>query len=171
MKRTYRLASMSPLIAGLTAFVLLLPLLFGVLAISNGPWVLGVTALFLLALYAAVWLWFRPSQFTLTDESLDIQFPLRRRRFPTANFIDVRAMDSKAFRAEVGWAVRVGVGGLWGGFGWLLTQQRGLVEFYISRMDGFVYIDLRDGSPLLLTPANPQQFVETLKQIVRTPNR
>ena len=170
MKHTFLLAPMSPAIAGFTVFVLLLPLLFGGLAVSNGPWVLGVTALFLLALYTAVWLWFRPTQFTLTDDSLNIQFPLRNRSILLDNFKAVRALDSKAFRAEVGWAVRIGVGGLWGGFGWLWTQHRGLVEFYISRLNEFVYIDRTDGYPLLITPVTPHQFVEVLQQTLRIPD-
>jgi hypothetical protein len=32
--------------------------------------------------------------------------------------------------------LRIGVGGLWGVFGWLWTR-RGLVEVYVSRTDGW----------------------------------
>ena len=169
MQRTFVLAPMSPTIAVVTVFVWLLPLLFGVLAVSNGLWILGVTALFLLTIYIWVWLWFRPTQFTIVDESIEIQFPLRRRSISKAHFIDVRAIDFKDFQAEAGWAVRIGVGGLWGGFGWLWTHRRGMVEFYISRLDGFVFINRTDGYPLLITPVNPHQFVEALRQKMLTP--
>jgi hypothetical protein len=34
--------------------------------------------------------------------------------------------------SEVGWSMRVGAGGLWGGFGWLWTERRGIVQMYFQ---------------------------------------
>jgi hypothetical protein len=58
---------------------------------------------------------------------------------------------------------RIGVGGLWGGFGWLWTTRRGLVEFYVSRADGMVLIERRGARPLLITPADPEKLLRALQ--------
>ena len=58
--------------------------------------------------------------------------------------------------------MRVGAGGLWGGFGWLWTQRRGIVQMYISRTDGFVWIERVGDRPWLITPAQPSAFVRAL---------
>lgn len=47
--------------------------------------------------------------------------------------------------------MRIGIGGLWGGFGWL-WPGRGLVNFYVSRSDGLVLIERMSARPLLITP-------------------
>ena len=169
MKRSFILAPMSPSIAILTVVLWFIPILFGVLAVLTGPWVLGATALFMVAIYMLVWLWYRPTQFTIAEDAIEITFPIRQRSIPTGNITAIRAIDLKEFRDEVGWAVRVGAGGLWGGFGWLWTQRRGLVEFYISRLDGFVYIDRTDGKPLLISPVNPQLFVDLARKTYLSP--
>ena len=59
-------------------------------------------------------------------------------------------------------AGRIGVGGLWGGFGWLWTRGRGMVEFYVSRTDGLVIVERRGGRALLFTPQDPEEFVDAL---------
>ena len=58
--------------------------------------------------------------------------------------------------------MRVGGGALWGGFGWLWTQRRGIVQMYISRTDGFVWIERVGDRPWLITPAQPAAFVRAL---------
>lgn len=58
--------------------------------------------------------------------------------------------------------MRIGVGGLFGGFGYLWTTNRGMVEFYITRQDQFVLIDLRKGKSLLLSVDRPEEFVKAL---------
>lgn len=55
--------------------------------------------------------------------------------------------------------MRVGVGGLWGGFGWLWTQRQGALEFYISRSTGLVLLERPAGRSLLITPDRPAEFV------------
>jgi hypothetical protein len=63
--------------------------------------------------------------------------------------------------------MRIGVGGLWGGFGWLWTAKKGFLEFYISRAEGLILIELRQGNPLLITPENPERFRELLTDFLR----
>jgi len=52
--------------------------------------------------------------------------------------------------------------GLWGGFGWLWTRKRGVVQIYVSRDDGLVGIERVGGRPWLITPEHPEAFVRAL---------
>src|SRR5262249_42623970 len=81
--------------------------------------------------------------------------PLRRCVLPRSGISEVRALDRRSLRREVGWGARVGAGGLWGGFGWLWTARRGIVQMYISRVDGLVWIERGGERPWLVTPAAP----------------
>ena len=74
----------------------------------------------------------------------------------------VRLMAWQELRSEAGWCVRVGAGGLWGGFGWLWTQRRGIVQMYISRSDRLVWIERINDRPWLITPEQPEAFVQAL---------
>jgi hypothetical protein len=161
----FELAPMSTGIRILTWIVLALPLalLLGARQADGaaGRVLLGVTV-FLLLLYASVWLWWRPTAFEIDPAGLRIRWPLRARLIPARELADAVVLSGGAFRREFGWGVRVGAGGLWGGFGWLCTRK-GLVDLYVSRADHFVLVTLRTGRPLLLTPDADQRFVATLR--------
>jgi hypothetical protein len=74
----------------------------------------------------------------------------------------VRSIGKEELRRKIGWGLRVGAGGLWGGFGWLWTKDRGIVQMYVSRTDGFVWVEVTNGRPWLITPEQPEQFVIAL---------
>lgn len=158
---SFRLAPMSPLILGLTLTLLALPVVF-LVAAAYWPSPLGSPALLLVALYAWVWLRFRPARFVVHPGMLEVVWPLKRRAIPRASIARVRLMDSQSFRRDAGWGLRVGVGGLWGGFGWLWTQRRGIVQMYVSRTDGLVWIERVNDRPWLITPEQPEAFVRAL---------
>ena len=153
---SFRLAPMSPLILTLTILLLALPAVF----LVRVP----ALALVLLALYAWVWVRFRPSRFTVQRTGLQVTWPLKRRDIPREEIASVRVVDRRELRREIGWGVRVGAGGLWGGFGCLWTTRRGLVQMYISRRDGYVWIERTAGRPWLVTPEEPEQFVRALSR-------
>ncbi|MBI3924532.1 MAG: hypothetical protein HY319_03245 [Armatimonadetes bacterium] len=115
----------------------------------------------MLVLYAAVYLAWRPSRFEISPAELCIRFPIRRRTVPRGSIRTAEPIDSKQFRERFGRAVRVGVGGLWGGFGWLWTSK-GWVEFYVSRTDAFVLLEREGMIPLLITPERPEEFAREL---------
>ncbi len=171
MSRSFRLAPMSPLIKGMTIAAWFIPIVLGVIAVAIArsiPWValmLSFTVLFFLLSYAAVWFGCRPTRFVVKDVDLEIVFPLWRRKVPLQDVVGVRIIDQDTFRQEFGLAIRVGVGGLWGGFGWLLTQRRGRLEFYISRIDEFILLERRSQNNLLITPEHPEAFVEVLQAV------
>lgn len=160
------LAPMSATIRILTGFALLVPI--GVFAaavlVPDGGALLALLAVgaIVSSIYLAVWLWFRPSYFRLTEVGLEIGFPLRDIAVRRSNLESAVLLSPAELRSRIGFAIRVGAGGLWGGFGWIWSRRAGWVEHYVSRLDGFVWVERRAGRPLLLTPADPEAFVQAL---------
>jgi Bacterial PH domain len=159
--QSFRLAPMSPLILVLTLVLLALPLVFLANAAVGGR-VLLVPGLLLIVIYAWIWFWFRPILFLVRPGALEVVWPLRRRELRREEISDVRLIDKDELRRKTGWAMRVGAGGLWGGFGWLWTERRGIVQMYVSRTDGLVWIERGDERPWLITPEHPTAFVRIL---------
>lgn len=152
---------MSPLILVLTAGLLVLPMIFLAMTVF-GKWPLAVPTLLLVPLYAWVWLRFRPSRFIVRPTELEVIWPLKRRYIPRRHIRDVRLIAKEELRRQTGVCMRVGAGGLWGGFGWLWTQRRGIVRMYVSRTDGLVWIECAGDWPWLITPEAPEAFVRAL---------
>ena len=156
--KSFLLAQMSRFILILTLGLLSLPAVFLAASVFGGA-ALRIPGLLLVALYAWVWLRFRPTRFVIHPGDIEVIWPLKRRRIPRASIADVRVMSKEALRREIGWGMRVGAGGLWGGFGWLWTKRRGIVQMYVSRTDGFVWIERGNDRPWLITPETPEAFV------------
>jgi len=168
MTRSFALAPMSRGIRLLTGALLAIPVVFLALAwLVPALSVFAALAAAIVALYAAIWLWWRPSSFDVDAFGFEIRFPAGRRSVLNPTVAAVRLLTAPELYAEVGLALRVGVGGLWGGFGWLWTQRRGFVEFYVSRLDGLVWIERREGRPLLVTPSDPAGFAGAIEESVR----
>ena len=158
---SFRLAPMSPMIRSLTVILLAIPLAFCAAALVGTSRLVG-PAVLVLAIYFLVWLRFRPAMFVMRQDVLEVIWPLKRCQIERDNIAGVRTIDNKELRREVGWGVRVGAGGLWGGFGWLWTQRHGIVQMYISRTKDFVWIECTNGRPWLITPEHPEAFVRAL---------
>jgi hypothetical protein len=158
---TFRLARMDFLIRLLTLALLVLPLMFVTIALLGNPLAL-IPAVLLVGIYVWIGLWFRPTRFVVQPRALEIVWPLRQREIPRDDITAVRLMDKHDLEREVGRSMRVGAGGLGGGFGWLWTQKRGVVRMYVSRTDGLVWIERRGDRPWLITPERPDNFVRAL---------
>lgn len=154
---------MSPLIRWLTVLLLAIPLLFLVMSVT-GAYFLTLPALLLILIYAWVWLRFRPHTFVVYPNAFEVIWPLKRVRIPREEITAVRLVDADELTREIGWGTRVGAGGLWGGFGWLWTRRRGIVQMYISRTDGYVWIERGEKRPWFITPAQPDEFVRALRE-------
>lgn len=159
--KTFRLAPMSPIILVMTLILLALPIFFFI-AVLFGARFHIVPGLLVSTLYAWIWLRFRPSHFVVHDHALEILWPLKRREISRDGISSVRLLTSEELKREIGWGLRMGAGGLGGGFGWLWTKQHGLVQMYVSRTDQFVWIDRGNDRPWLLTPEQPEAFVHAL---------
>jgi hypothetical protein len=154
---------MSPGVLVLTIVLLVVPVAF-LVAILTGQKEMEAPFIISCAVYGWVWLGFRPSTFILNPHELEVVWPLKRRRVPRQSILTVRQLDAKTLKAEIGWGVRVGAGGLWGGFGWLWTRNRGIVQMYISRTDHFVWIERGDERPWLITPERPDEFIREISK-------
>ena len=158
---SFRLARMSPLILVLTLISLAIPV--GLVAsVAFGRWLLSAPAFLVIAIYSWVWLRFRPSAFIVRPDVIEVVWPLKRRRIPREDIASVRILQQGELRREVGWGARVGAGGLWGGFGWLWTSRRGIVQMYVSQTDQFVWIEHKNNRPWLITPEEPEAFVRAV---------
>jgi Bacterial PH domain len=158
---SFPLAPMSPLIKTLTVLLFAIPIVFALLALQ-GQRVLSIPALGVITVYVWVWLRFRPTRFVVHPDRLEVRWPLKRREIRREEITDVRLIDNDMLRRGAGWCARVGAGGLWGGFGWLWTQRRGIVQMYVSRTDEFVWIERGGERPWLITPSEPAAFVRAL---------
>jgi hypothetical protein len=152
---------MSPLILILTLILLAIPIVFLANA-ALGRSLLAAPALLVIAIYSWIWLRFRLSVFVVRPDVIELAWPLKRRRISRDDIANVRLLERGELRREVGWSARVGAGGLWGGFGWLWTSRRGIVQMYISRTDQFVWIERKKGRPWLITPEEPEAFVRAV---------
>ena len=91
-------------------------------------------------------------------------WPVRRRLIASADVLEARRYGKADFRREFGYGMRIGAGGLWGGFG-LLRTGRVTFSMWVSRLDEFVVVQLRDHRPLLLTPSDPMRFVAAIEAL------
>lgn len=161
--RVFRLAEMSTPILFLTSLLLVLPLAFLLGAVS-GAEILAIPAAFLALLFGWVWLRFRPSRFVIHRDGLRVRWPLRVREIPRQDIATVRVINKAELMQEIGKGMRIGAGGLWGAFGLLRTTRRGLVQMYISRTDRFVWMEITGSRPWLITPEDPEKFVQALSR-------
>jgi hypothetical protein len=160
------IASMSPPIRWLTYGLWALPAVLLALAL----WIpfpanlsaVGMTAL-MVGVYLFVLLYYRPVRFEVRPDRLRIVWPFETRDISRGGVTRVvQLADRLRFDDELGTAIRIGAGGFYGGFGWLWTSKRGLVSFYISRLDGFVLVESRTHRPHIFTPERPAELVAAL---------
>jgi hypothetical protein len=161
-RMTFRLAPMCRVIRALTLIMLLLPVVLAIAAAGARP--LLIPALFLILIYGWVWTRFRPTRFVVRPDAVEVIWPLRRRELRRDEIFAVRLLSPEELKQEVGKGMRVGAGGLWGGFGWLWSSWRGVVQMYVSRLDGYVWIERGTERPWLITPDRPEAFVRALSR-------
>lgn len=157
----YRIAPMTTDLRVVSAFLLIIPAAMAV-AVVMGYQVLLVPLALMAAIYAWVWLRFRPGEFVIHPDCVEIVWPLKRRQIARSSITSCRVIDTPELKREIGWGARVGAGGLWGGFGWLWTRRRGIVQMYITRTDAYVWLERGTERPWLITPERPDDFVREL---------
>ena len=162
----FALAPMSTPVRTLTILIFGVALVI-VVSTLLGAVLLAIPAALMAVLFAWVWLRFRPRSFTVHEAGISIDWPLRHVDIPARDIREVRMADPDELKAEIGWGLRIGAGGLWGGFGRLWTKRRGLVHLYISRTDQYVWIERHRGQPWLITPERPEAFVSAARASAR----
>ncbi len=153
---------MSGSIRVITYVIAAVPLLLIYFALTDHNTPLIPIALFFVLLMIGVWLWMRPSHYIVDSTGLTIVWPLRKFHIARAGIVGVRTLDKEQVKKEIGFAVRIGVGGLFGGFGLLWSRKRGMIRFYITRIDSFIFIEQRNGRPFLLSVDRPESMVKDL---------
>ena len=152
----FALARMCPVTLLLTLIMAALPAAF-LIAGTFGPQALWGPALFLILIYGWVWTRFRPTAFVVHTDALEVIWPLKRGRISRDGIAAVRLVDRHELPAAGG-------PGRTGGFGWLWTSRRGIVQMYVSRLDRFVWIERGRERPWLITPERPEAFVSALRR-------
>ncbi len=160
MIESFEIAPMDRTIRTITYILLILPITVLVVSLTFIK-LMVILAAFLLVFYAWIWIWFRPTRFEVTPDALTIVWPVRTRRLERADITGVELITRAELRQRIGWSIRVGSGGLWGGFGWLYTS-RGWVRMYISRIDRVVWFETAQGMPWIITPDQPEAFVRAM---------
>ncbi|MCX5742953.1 MAG: PH domain-containing protein, partial [Proteobacteria bacterium] len=164
MRTRFRLAPMSTGMRIMTGIGLVIPIIFAVQIWFSPPAIrilLGSVAALIIVMYAGIWLAMRPSAFVVDADDLELVWPVRRRRVARRDIVRVRKLVMADLKQEIGYLLRVGAGGLWGGFG-LAKTARGTMELWVSRADWIVWIECRDRRSLLVTPDDPDRFVALL---------
>ena len=163
--KSFDLAPMDTLMTTITALVLALPLFFVISSASAPPFTLGlgVLGVGLVALYASIWLAARPKRFTIDGATLAIRFPVWTREIPISCVQSVEVYPANRFREDIGWGMRVGAGGLWGGFGLLVCKDQ-TFEMYVSRVSDLVVVRCEGRRPLLISPVNIEEFAVALRR-------
>ena len=159
----FPLAPMDRLITALTWVLLAVPLIFVLAAARTRQPPLALVAGLLALLYLGVYLYMRPTRFEITPRDLILRWPIRQETIARSDVVAANVLSSAEARARLGLAIRVGVGGLWGGFGLLLTRGAGTVRMYLSRTGPLVLVELRNRRPLLISPSRPHEFVRALR--------
>lgn len=158
----FRLARMSTALAILTWLLLVVPiaLMYSSFTVpSPTSSVLFGTVGFFILIYASVYFIWRPTRFEVTPAELRIVWPIRQRSILMSAVEEVKLVTSQEFRKEHGYGMRIGAGGLFGAFG-LLRCGPVTFSMWISRTDWYVIVKLRNDRPLLITPSNPERFVD-----------
>jgi len=152
----------------LSAVVLAIPVIF-VVGAARAPVPAGSKLLFAagFVVLIAIWTWvvMRPSRFEISADALTLVFPTWSRTMLRSSITSVRLLDRNALKGELGRAIRVGVGGLFGTFGLLWTTKRGWVSVYVTAMDPWVFVEREGGRALLLSPSDPEAFVSAWSSV------
>jgi hypothetical protein len=61
-----------------------------------------------------------------------------------------------------------GCGGFFGAWGWFYARQFGLFRAYVTRRDRLVSLTLKDRKPVVLSPDEPDRFVEAVRAVCST---
>jgi len=154
---------MDRFISALTWALLALPLVFVLAAARTWQPPLALVAGLLALLYLGVYLYMRPTRFEITPRDLILRWPIRQETIARSEVVAANVLSSAEARARLGLAMRVGVGGLWGGFGLLVTRRAGTVRMYLSRTQPLVLVEFRNRRPLLISPIEPDEFVLALR--------
>jgi len=159
----FNLAGMSRDVAVLTWLFCILAVAIPVTVFFLAPekWMSLLLAAILWGTFRFVWSFYRPSRFEINADGLRIVFPWRSLLIPRDEIVETVLLP----KGDLGFVIRTcGAGGLWGSFGGHWSRKIGRMLIYSSRSDQFVFIRRGGLRPILITPTDPEQFVEEMRK-------
>jgi len=162
----FKNAPMSPFFVLVTGVTLAIPVIWAVMifTVGQGIWKTSLAVIGGFAVtVAGIWLYLRPSSYTVDDERVIVRWPLRRLTLKRSEIGHAQSLDRATLRRDFGWSARVGVGGLFGTFGLLWTTKRGWMSAYATTTDNWVLLEREGGRPLLISPERPDDFLRALR--------
>jgi hypothetical protein len=161
---SFQAAPMAAVFVVLSGLVLAIPIIFTVIGLGD-PRLRVVflgTAVMVAAAALGVWVFYKPKRFLVDDAVLTIEFPMRTIEISRTEITSARVLSRDRFRETLGFALRVGIGGLFGVFGYLWSNKLGWVTIYATSTDDWVLIERRGSGPLILTPKDAEGLVAAL---------
>ena len=102
---------------------------------------------------------FRPIDYEITDREIIIHRLIGNVKILREQIITAESIEKK----KISWALRVfGVGGLFGYYGKFTNTQLGMMTWYATRRDKLILVKTQSGKKIILTPDDPEKFVEEL---------
>lgn len=148
----------------LSGIVLAIPIIFTVIALGDPRLrvvFLGTAVMIVVAAFG-VWVFYKPTALLVDDTTLTIQFPMRAIEVARDEIASARVLPRARFRETLGFALRVGIGGLFGVFGYLWSNKLGWVTIYATTTDNWVLIERRNAGPLILSPKDAEGLARAL---------
>ena len=105
---------------------------------------------------------FRPISYVILDGLLVIHRPLLDIKIEFNEIKNVEILDSQELKGSFR---TFGVGGLWGYWGSFANTRIGAMKWYATRMSNAVLITTVSNKKIVLTPDDPELFVEKLKSV------
>lgn len=155
---------MAAAFVALSGLVLAIPVIFVVIGLMDPALRVtfaGTAALVLIGSFG-VWVFYKPRSFELTESELLLTFPMREIPIARDDITGARVLRRADIRTTLGFAMRVGVGGLFGVFGLLWTSKLGWVRIYVTTTDGWLLVSRRNALPLLISPKDPEAMRRAL---------
>jgi hypothetical protein len=155
---------MSAAFVVMSGLVLALPVIFLVIGLTNPPMRVTFigTAVAVAIGSLGVWLFYKPKALDLSKGELVIRFSMRELPFSRDEIVRAEVLTKAQLRTKLGYALRVGVGGLFGVFGLLWTQKLGWVSVYVTTLEPWLLVTRKRGRPLLLSPRDPEAVARLL---------
>lgn len=151
------LDTQSKWITGLSTISFLLPTI--ALLKSSAPWyVIALIVSFFVILNTLLYL-FSPKGYQVTQHNVVVHRIASDFSFNLNEVMQIYKID----RATLGRTWRMwGNYGLWGYTGWYSTQKFGTTRWFVTHRDKLVFIRLSTGKKYILSPENPEDFIDTI---------
>jgi|LakMenE18May11ns_1017448.scaffolds.fasta_scaffold9707433_2 hypothetical protein len=126
---------------------------------GNTSSIITITTLLISYLIAFI---FRPISYIILDELLVIHRPLLDIKIALSEIENIVVLDGQELKGTIR---TFGVGGLWGYWGRFANSRIGAMKWYATRMSNAVLITTGNNKKIVLTPDDPELFVEKLKSV------